>query len=83
MFNIKELLKKKEDQPLIPTEQELNVIRVFAGGNTELMESAVRIGRKYSHLKELPEILFMREVDNVCPDLALRNQYRKEILEQK
>lgn len=74
------------EQELIPTEQELNVIRTFALGNYKLRESATKIGRKYikyaiQNPNELVELQFMREADNPCPDLALRAMYREKIRE--
>lgn len=77
--HITTFFKKQDVAQAIPTEQELNVVRVFASGNAGLRDSAIRIGRQYVHL-DIPEILFMREIDTVSPDLALRSKYREQIL---
>jgi hypothetical protein len=70
----------KKVEPAIPSEmseQEKNVIKLFAIGAQPLRQSAINIHRKYLHNLNTPEQLFMREVDNPCPDLNLRAQYRR------
>lgn len=69
-------------------QKELNIIRVFALGNFNLRESAIRVGRKYlalaiNHPNDFPELQFMREVDNPCPDLVLRAHWRQKIKDKK
>jgi hypothetical protein len=92
-MNLLSFFKKPRVQSTIEPDprafqEELNVIRVFALGNTKLRESAIRIGRKYIHLAFqhpncFPELQFMREVDNPCPDLAMRAHWRQKIKDKK
>ncbi len=59
------------------------VIRDFAGGETHLRQEAISIHRHYiPHLgvRGTPEMRFMAEIDNPCPDLGLRSQYRRELV---
>ena len=49
-------------------------------------EEAIKEYREYINRLGLDRnnvfLLFMAEVDNVCPDLALRAEYRKKVKEQ-
>lgn len=75
--------RKKKVLPLSQAKmsyQERNVILLFASGYVTLKDSAIKIHRLYLHDLNTPEQLFMREVDNPCPDLALRAIYREQLL---
>lgn len=64
---------------------EKSVIVQLALGNKSVREEAIAIYRKELDMgtsKDIPEMGFMREVDNVCPDLALRAKYRKQVLQR-
>ncbi len=61
-----------------------DVIRKFAAGDKTLRDQAVAIHRKWIPtigVRGTPEQDFMSEVDNPCPDLLLRGQYRKRLVE--
>ena len=70
------------------TESQKKIIRMFAAGEHSLRESAVSIYRMHlspykdweTSYRSIPEMQFMSEIDNPCPDLLLRNHYRKIIL---
>ena len=65
------------------TQHENEIIRRFAldGSNKE---AALQAYRRHLVLHQVcrgtPELDFMSEVDNVCPDLALRAEYRKRLI---
>ena len=66
------------------TDQEKAIIKQLAQCDNTVRKEAIAICRKYlqcESVKNTSEMLFMREVDNVCPDLALRAMYRKKVLE--
>lgn len=69
------------------TKEERQTIIDFAKGQAALRKEATRIFLKYLGLplayKDTPEMLFMSEVVNPCPDLALRATYRKELVNAK
>lgn len=64
--------------------EERQIIRRFATGEVGLRNRAIQISRKYrpTDLKS-PEQLFMQEIDNPVPDLALRANYRKALLSEE
>ena len=67
------------------TEQEKADIRRFAQGDKGLRDKALAAYRRYlpvEHAKEreTDEWMFMSEIDNVVPDLALRATLRGRIL---
>lgn len=66
------------------TADEKDLIKCFASGVTSLRSEAIAIHRKEiartEQARGTPEMDFMAEVDNVCPDLALRAGYRKQLL---
>ena len=66
------------------TNEEKSIIRKFARGDMSLRSWAIKIW--ISHLGEMqdrdsPEMLFMGEIYNPCPDLALRAGYRKRLVD--
>lgn len=68
------------------TNGERKTIIDFAKGNALLKKGAIRIFLENAGLgayKNTPEMLFMSEVVNPCPDLALRAKYRKELVNAK
>lgn len=69
------------------TKDEHKTIIDFAKGQTALRKEATRVFLKYLGLplahKDTPEMLFMSEVVNPFPDLALRAKYRKELVNAK
>ena len=69
----------------ICTESDKVIIRRFAAGEKDLRACSIAIFHNAldpnSEWRSVPELLFMSEVDNVCPDLGLRASYRRQILE--
>ena len=66
------------------TYEEKMTIRRFARGRGELRDAAVSIHRRYIAtlgVRGTPEQRFMAEIDNPCPDLTLRSQYRQVLRE--
>lgn len=83
--NLSKIFKLTSSSEPVLSEQEKEVIHRFAAGEKELREQALKI-----YYKNLPtmsdkpfvlELAFMSEVDNICPDLALKGHYRQIILE--
>lgn len=62
-----------------PTEEELNVIRVFALGNRAMRQAAMRINDKYQHCDDILELEFIREIESPHADSALCTMYRDTI----
>lgn len=59
------------------------VIRAFAAGDKSLRDRAITIHRAWMPkigARGTPEQDFMAEIDNPCPDLILRSQYRAKLL---
>lgn len=70
------------------TEQEKKVVRRLAGGDNDARHEAEPI--YYAHVKahvesgrKSPEMNFLSEMFNVCPDYMLKSIYRKQVLAQK
>jgi hypothetical protein len=67
------------------TEGEKAVIKAFACGDKAKRDEAIAIHRdnlrKYGPMPRDPFENFMSEIDNPCPDLALRARYRKQVKE--
>jgi len=66
------------------TEEEKKIIRDFAAGEVMLREKAVSIFYKY--LREQlhsTEMLFMSEIESPVPDLALRSQFRAQLVRNR
>lgn len=62
------------------SKEERQIIRRFAAGEVGLRDRAIQISRDYLPTdRKSPEQLFMREVDNPCPDLMLRAKYRQAL----
>lgn len=61
------------------TEDEKEIIQHFAMGEIHLRKDAIEIHRRNLPDNQTPEMLFMSEIDNPCPDLILRARYRDEI----
>lgn len=65
------------------TSEDKDLIRCFAAGGDSLRQQAVNIHRRELketlRVRDTPEIDFMAEVDNICPDYAFRSMYRKKI----
>jgi hypothetical protein len=61
---------------------ELKTIRAFAAGDQDLRSKSIDIFRAHPGVREraCPALLFMAEIDTPCPDLALRGEYRKTLL---
>lgn len=64
----------------------LKVIQEYAKLKRPTKEQKINAIQIHRALSELPsyfyrsqEGLFMREVDTICPDLALRSHYRRQI----
>lgn len=61
------------------------IIRAFAGGDKSLREQAIEIHRREikqtGAARGTPEMDFMAELDNPCPDLLLRGMYRRKLLQ--
>jgi hypothetical protein len=67
------------------TAKEAKVLRGQPEGTPNLHTEAVEVYRRYVPtlgFRGTPEMCFMSEVDNPCPDLALRASYRKALLAQ-
>jgi hypothetical protein len=88
MMSVIDLLKKLGMKAEVAKPQmakdDRDVIVRFARGADELRKPAIAIHRKYIPIlgvrgNSLQR--FMAEVDNPCPDLYLRRQYRDEIVE--
>lgn len=62
-----------------PTEEELNVIRVFALGNRAMRQSAMKINDKYPYCEGILELEFIREIESPHADSALCTMYRDTI----
>lgn len=65
------------------TDAERQIILAFAKGDTSKREEAIAIHRRYIPtlgVRGTPEQRFMAEVDNACPDVALRGQYRADLV---
>jgi hypothetical protein len=66
------------------TEEQKAIILDFATGNKSRRNEAIVIYRqliqKYGTNPKDPFFNFMSEVDNPCPDLALRARYRAALL---
>ena len=64
-------------------DHESQIIERFADGDNSLRDEAIRVHRVNIRLNGLqhgnPHFDFMSEVDNPCPDLYLRSQYRKKL----
>lgn len=60
------------------------LIKHFAAGDTSLRAKAIVIHRdeikRTGKVRGTPEMDFMAEVDNICPDYELRATYRKKLL---
>lgn len=69
------------------TEGEKAVIQAFACGDKTKRDEAIVIHRrnlrKYGSMPRDPFENFMSEIDNPCPDLALRARYRKQVKEAR
>jgi len=69
------------------TEGEKAVIKAFACGDKTKRDEAIAIHRdnlrKYGSMPSDPFENFMSEIDNPCPDLALRAKYRKQVKEAR
>lgn len=67
------------------TEGEKAIVKAFACGDKTKRDEAIAIHRdnlrKYGHMPRDPFENFMSEIDNPCPDLALRAKYRKQVKE--
>jgi hypothetical protein len=65
------------------TEGEKAVIKAFACGDKTKRDEAIAIHRdnlcKYGSMPRDPFENFMSEIDNPCPDLALRARYREQV----
>ena len=65
------------------TEGEKAVIKAFASGDKTKRDEAIAIHRdnlaRYGSMPRDPFQNFMSEIDNPCPDLALRARYRKQV----
>lgn len=76
------MAKTKTKEKEIP-QAEFETIKAFAAGDSSLRAKAIEIHRKHlksSDLHNTPAMRFMSEIDHPCPDLMLRNQYRKALL---
>lgn len=64
---------------MIPKERE--TIRKFAEGDMSRRDESIAIYRKYlvETGRHTDEMRFMAEIDNDCPDLALRVVYRERL----
>ena len=79
--------KKPEAEVVDMTPAEKDIIRGFADGQEGLRQTAIDIYDRYLTTTTLghglhPEMNFMSEVDNPCPDLSLRAHYRKVFLDK-
>ncbi|RWL22513.1 MAG: hypothetical protein EOR63_32260 [Mesorhizobium sp.] len=65
------------------TDDDLHLIEKFAAGDHSLRESAIGAYRRAlsAGIGENMHMLFMAEVDNSVPDLALRASYRQQLLQ--
>ena len=65
------------------TANEKDLIKRFALGDKSLRDAAIAIHRKElqetGKVRGTPEMDFMAEIDNPCPDLMLRAMYRKKL----
>lgn len=66
------------------TFDEKNIIRRFAAGDNSLRDVSIEIHRREcrrtKQARGTPEMDFMAEVDNPCPDYGLMAMYRKKLL---
>lgn len=63
-------------------DEDKRVIVAFAKGDKSRRDEAIAIHR--NHLTEIcPENDFMGEIDNPCPDLALRHFYRERLVNKE
>jgi hypothetical protein len=69
------------------TEGEKATVQAFANGDKTKRDAAITIHREnlrmYGSMPRDPFFNFMSEVDNPCPDLALRAKYRKQVKEAR
>jgi len=80
------LLPKPETSVTLMHPDHKTIIRKFAEGNVQLKDEAIRIHRAYMSIlgvRGTVEQRFMAEVDSPVPDLALRAQYRDQLLKQE
>lgn len=74
--------KPKIKTPVMAAEDEAIIFR-FADGDDTCRDEAIEIHRRYIPILGTHgsvEQSFMSEVDNPCPDYALRNHYRTHLL---
>lgn len=66
------------------TNNEKNIIKRFAAGEKSLRDEAIAIHRRElcatGKVRGTPEMDFMAEVDNPCPDIFLKDLYRRKLL---
>jgi hypothetical protein len=72
-------------EPKQISQQEKDLILKFAGGDKSLKDKAIQIHRKYISIlgvRGTIEMRYLAEIDNPCPDILLRDIYRKELLKE-